>query len=287
MNDGTRILLSSITIFVLISLVFFGFSLFMESNLDKVQNDLAILSDTDISDVLSVSEQSNEYAYECSGTSPVVKVPNDFSTIQSAIDSVRGETIISVAPGVYNESIVLKPEVCLVGEEFGKVEIQGLGSPVIEASSKSKVENFKISSLGRSNIGISVVNAQQVNINMNTFENLIYGVHSSENSQLSVVANGFSNVDFGIFLRDSEFFVEQSNIQASSAALEVASSKGDVVGLVIESGEYGIKCENSDVFFDKNIFKKQTVLALKLCKEGEYELGNNFFDDVNEEVLYE
>ena len=286
MGEGQNILLTSLIIFVVFCLAFLGFTFFIYPNLDSPQQDLAVLPESDDPDVLSVFEQTNPYAYECPGTFPVVEVPNDFPTIQSAIDAATAGTVISVFPGIYSENIVLKPEICLIAQEFAKSEIQGLGDVVIEATSKNKIKNFKITSLGRSDVGISLEDAQEVNIEINSFENLNFAISASEESQLSAISNSFRNVGLAFYIQDSDFFVEQSNIRATNSAMDIVFSKGDIIGMVFEGGEYGVKAKNSELFFDKNIFKKQSVAALELSQEGDYEFGNNFFDGVNEEILY-
>ena len=284
MKEGESILAQSVSVFVVLVALFLGYGFFVSPYLDQEQGEQEVLP---AEDVLSVVDQSNPYAYECSETSPVLEVPSDYSTIQDAVDAAVETTIISVAPGIYTESIVLKPGICLVAEEFGKSELQSLGDTIVQMSSESKIENFKINGLDGSRVGISAIDAQGVNIQVNTFENLEYGVLSSENSELSVSANSFRFVDSAISIENGSFFVEQNNVHSNIVGLDVVSCDGEVVGLVFEGGEYGVRSENSELFFNKNIFRNQTVTALLLSNEGEYEIGDNFFDNVNEEILYQ
>ena len=284
MKKGESVLIQSVSIFIVLLVFFLGYGVFVSPYLNQEQGEQEVLTATD---VLSVVDQSNIYAYECPEDSPVFNVPTDYSTIQGAIDAALETTIISVAPGIYIERIILKPGICLVAEEFGKSELQSLGNTIVQMSSQSKIENFKINGLDSSRVGISVVDAQGVNIQINAFENLEYGVLSSQNSELSVKANAFRFVDYAIFAEDSSFFIEQNNINANVVGLDVASCDGDVVGLVFEKGEYGVRADNSDLFLNKNVFRNQTIAALMLSHEGDYEIGDNFFDNVNEEILYE
>ncbi len=283
MSDGESVLVQSVSLFSLLLLAFLGYGFFLSPNLNQEEPQQEVLPATE---VLSVVDQSNPYAYECPETFTVIEVPNDYPTIQKAIDAAVGGTIIRVAPGIYVESITLKPQICLVAEEFGKSELQSLSDVIVQASNQSKIQNFKINGLDRSSIGISVVNAQGVNIEINTFENLEHAILSNDNSELSVNANSFRFVDYAVSIENSNFFVEQNNIHANLVGLDVVSSYGEVVGLVFEGGEYAVKSENSDLFLNKNIFRNQTSAALQLSNEGSYEIGDNFFDNVNEEILY-
>ncbi len=283
MSDGESVLVQSVSLFSLLLLAFLGYGFFLSPNLNQEELQQEVLPATE---VLSVVDQSNPYAYDCPETFSVIEVPNDYPTIQRAIDAAVGGTIIRVAPGVYIESIKLKPEICLIAEEFGKSEIQSLSDTILQASSQSKVQNFKINGLDRSSVGISAVNAQGVNIEVNTFENLDYAILSSENSELSINANSFRSVDYALSIENGSFFLEQNNIHANIAGVDAVSSSGEIVGLVFEAGEYAVKSQNSDLFLNKNIFKNQTSTALQLSNEGNYEIGDNFFENVNEEILY-
>lgn len=279
MNDGKDILITSLSVFAVFVVASLGFGFFIYPSMheDEVVPE---------SDVLGAVEQANIYAYECPQDFPVINVPADFSSIQGAIDSVQGGAIINVASGIYAESIVLKPQICLVGEELGEVEIQGFSDTVIRASSQNKIENFKISSLGKADVGILVDNVEEVNIDVNTFQNFKTAV-VAENSTLSVRSNGFWDVEKAVSFTNSEFFLEESHVQSSDVSVEAFSSSGDVVGMVFEGGNYGLTAQGSDLFFDKNNFRRQSVAGMSLCSEGDYEIGSNFFDNIDEDILYD
>ncbi len=282
MNKGQKILLDSLLIFGVVSFAFLAFGFFVYPNF-FVHEKAEVLPATE---VLSVFDQQNPYAFECPDSFPVVHIPNDYPTIQEGIDSVNTGSVIKVAPGVYNEHIVLKSNVCLIGEEFGKVELQGFNDTVIVASGNNQIKNFLIKSLGRSEIGVLVSGAEGVNIHVNSFENFQNAILANEFSKISVNSNVFTNVDNAITLKESMFFVSQNNIEASNIALHSAFSEGEFLGQVINGGEYGVKAENSTIFFNANIFKNHSRAGMQLCENGEYEIGDNFFNNTNEEILY-
>ena len=282
MNKGQKILLDSLLIFVVLSFALLSFGFFVYPNL-VVHEQEEVLPATE---VLSVFDQQNPYVFECPNTFRVVNIPGDFPTIQEGIDSVNTGAIIKVAPGVYNEHLVLKSNVCLIGEEFGKVEIQGFDDTVIEAKGNNQIKNFFIKSLGRSKVGILVSGTDVVNIHVNSFDNFENAIVVNESSRISVNSNVFTNVDNAVTLQESMFFVSQNNIEAKKVALNFILSEGEVLGQVVTGGEYGVKAENSTIFFDSNIFKNQNIAGMQLCENGEYEIGDNFFNNTNEEILY-
>ncbi len=282
MNEGHKILLNSLTVFLILSfgLLTFGFFVYPNLEISKKKEVLPV------SEVLSVVDQQNPYAFECEPTSPVVYVPVDFPTIQEAINSVNTETTIKVAPGIYNEQIVLKPNICLIGEEFGKVELQGFSDTVIQASSNSQVKNFVITSLGKSEVGVLISNSEHVNIEVNSFSNFETAILVQGLSKVSINANVFRDISSAAVVENSMFFMNQNNIEVEKVGLSFTSSEGEVIGHVIAGGENGIKANQSVIFFNTNIFKNQSLAGMQLCIEGEYEIGNNFFENTNEEIVY-
>ncbi len=282
MNEGVKILVNSLTVFLVVLFASLSFGFFVYPNFDFGGES----EREPVSEVLSVVDQQNPYAYECPGNFPVLKVPTDFPSIQQAIDSATSGAIISVAPGLYNEVIVLRPNVCLIAEKFGKTEIQGFSSTVIETSSNTQIKNFLITSLGKAEKAINIVNGQNVNIESNAFDNFKYGVFVTQDSKVSVNNNVFQNTDVGIFLQESMFFTQENRIEISQTGLEILDSEGEILKKTIVGGEYGVKATNSNIFFDKNIFQNQSLAGMQLCTEGDYEIGHNFFDNANEEILY-
>ncbi len=282
MGEGKDVLVTSLSVFAVFVVVSLAFGFFVYPNLDIHESG----DSTPESDVLGALEQANHFAYECPEGFPVVNVPSDFSSIQGAIDSVQGGAIINVASGLYAESVVLKPQICLIGEELGEVEIQGFSDTVIKTANQNKIQNFKVSSLGNADVGILVSGAQEVNITENTFQNFKTAIVVEKLSTVSIRSSGFWDVQKAMSFTDSQFFLEESHIQFSDVAVESFSSRGDVVGMVFEGGEYGLKADDSNLFFNKNNFRSQSVAGMELCSLGDYDLGSNFFDNIDEEVVY-
>jgi len=279
MNDGQKILLNSLMIFGILGFLFFAFGFFIYPNL----KDTVVEEESAVTSVLG---EQNPHSYECPESSRILNVPEDYPSIQEAIDASVEDTIIYVAPGIYNENLVLQPKVCLISEEYGEAEIQGYKDVVIVANGENQIKNFKISNVNGRGVGIGLSESPVVSIEVNFFTNLDKAIVVMEDSRVNITANSFREVKTAIFVGDSFIYADQNNIEASNIAIEIYDSEGEILGKVINGGQYAIKARNSNILFDKNIFKNQEVAGMDLCRNGEYTFGSNFFENVDEEIFY-
>ena len=279
MNEGEKIFLESIGIFALVCGLFLVYGVFISP---KLYSDRENIVEEPKAEVLAAIDQQNPHAYGCLENAPIVNVPEDYETIQEAIDLVQQGTIIDVSPGSYNENLKLRSSVCLVGDVGGKTEL--IGS--VFMSSNSHIRNFKIVGEDNSAFGILAQASEMVSIEANSFLNFETAIIVEEGSRVNISSNSFRNVGVGISVTDSFFFTTQNNVEAEEVSMFVKNSEGDIVGKVLASGEYGVKAENSVIFFNKNIFRDQSIGGMYLDSNGDYEIGDNFFEDIDEEIIY-
>jgi len=74
----------------------------------------------------------------------VVRVPEDFPTIQAAIDVVAEGGTVLIGPGLYKENVQIKKSLRLVGVDQKQVNIQAVDErqPIIFVSSKSPIQVY-------------------------------------------------------------------------------------------------------------------------------------------------
>lgn len=87
----------------------------------------------------------------------VVRVPEDFSTIQAAIDAVAEGGTVLIGPGLYKENLTITKSVRLVGVDQEQVDIQAADEhkPIIAATSKNLIQvYFEGFTLGDPNVTI-------------------------------------------------------------------------------------------------------------------------------------
>ena len=99
-----------------------------------------------------------------------ITVPNtEQTTIQQAIDAISGSGTITILRGDYSESLVIRSDITLQGEETAQVKIISPDSgPAIDLTGINNVtiRNLSITS---SSIGIQITNSTNINIHNNVF----------------------------------------------------------------------------------------------------------------------
>ncbi len=147
----------------------------------------------------------------------IIKVPDDFQTIQEAIDSAFSDDIVKVSPGVYQENIIIKEGISLVGTEESlfsevaeenKVVIDGNHSGNVVSFQKSVGEKTKLS-------GFVIINSGE---NLN-------GIFIDSASPI-IENNIIENNGYNIYVRGESFPTIQNNIsRLSTKGIQVYNSK--------------------------------------------------------------
>jgi len=119
------------------------------------------------------------------GTSQVLNVPNDFASIQEAVDAASDGDLILIAPGTYNEAVQVTTS---------NIVIRGLDRNEVVLDGNFELENG-IRVVGAS--GVAIENMTAMNYTKNGF--FWTGATGYRGSYLTAVRNG----DYGIYAFDS------------------------------------------------------------------------------------
>jgi nitrous oxidase accessory protein len=120
-----------------------------------------------------------------------IVVPDDYATIQSALDAAHNGDRIYVRSGIYHENLNIHKAISLVGENMDSTIIdgnssQGYHAPIRIASNNVTVTGFKIAD---SWTGISLNKVFGCNISCNRLTNNHEGILLSDSSGNTLMAN--------------------------------------------------------------------------------------------------
>jgi len=161
----------------------------------------------------------------------IIRVPEDYPTIQEAIDAADPEATIIIAPGTYTESIVIDKPLTIIGGTGSSTTFDGGGSGIAvtitgDAASGTIVTNIVITSYDQ---GIFIDNSSDVKI----YNNIMFYMGDS-----GIALDG-ENADNNL--------IYSNTIYSNNIAIDVAeSSTGNVIyGNTISENQVGINVGHS------------------------------------------
>ncbi|MEM3700164.1 MAG: NosD domain-containing protein [Candidatus Bathyarchaeia archaeon] len=146
--------------------------------------------------------------------------PDDFKTIQDAINNASSGDIIFVRNGTYIENIVITKSITLIGEnsDFTIINGNNTGHVVVIEANNVNIQGFTIKMSGSvpySGIFVKPPSASNAIINNKIVENS-YGIYLYFSSNNIVSRNLFSNNIYGISLTSCSNNIVSDNIVLSS-----------------------------------------------------------------------
>ncbi len=135
----------------------------------------------------------------------IVYVPDNYSSIQEAINAVSVDDTIIVHKGTYNENVVLNKSLSLIGDGLPTVDAQQNGSAIRITADGCVVKGVRcVNAKYPSNAGIRVDSDSNVIVNNSCGKNN-YGICLDWRSSCNTIKNNtcFENCDDGIDLSHS------------------------------------------------------------------------------------
>jgi parallel beta-helix repeat protein len=182
----------------------------------------------------------------------VIRVPEDYSTVQAAIHAAAPGATIWIAPGVYSEPLVINKTITLIGEPGSEPIFNGGGSgiaiTIVSGGSGSTIAGIIITNWDQ---GIVVQNANCCKIYdnimslMNTNAIAFQGTSAVSNQ---VCNNIFQQDAVGVDVTSSSYnnTISQNIFKLSSTGLKVETSGNIVCENMISNNQLGMSLVNSD-----------------------------------------
>ena len=207
----------------------------------------------------------------------VIRVPGDYPTIQEAIDAAVDGDTVSVAEGTYEENIVLKSNVDVIGIGAEMTTITASEGNVVTADTVAEVtlEGFTIDGQDSGRYGIYCVNTEPSvkihgNIIMNIWGDGIYCYYSSptisNNIITEIVFDGiYLNWSGPSIISNIITYVGTNGIHSEVGTHNPPYIKGNTIkdtggdgvfchndsspliedNIITQTGDHGIECHNS------------------------------------------
>jgi parallel beta-helix repeat protein len=159
-----------------------------------------------------------------------IVVPDDYSSIQAAVDATSEGSVIFVRSGTYYENVAVNKSLSLVGENCEDTVIYGNWSegylrPISIMHDGVGVFGF---ALADAYSGVSILNVDNCRIEGNKFVNNRYGVTVGSGSGNCVVGNSFESTKFGAYAiqltRASDTIIEGNDISDVSVGIAVTDT---------------------------------------------------------------
>lgn len=160
-----------------------------------------------------------------------IVVPNDYSTIQAAIDNASDGDEILVKNGTYHENLIIDKAISLTGEDNNSTVIQGNGNATILVRHDSvDIKGFNI----------------QGSLEMLVYD---YGVHLLSVKNCNIFDNRVENAYTGVWLFDSSFnnVFENKIAESWSEGIYLDASCNNVFAKnsIVGNNYWGIRIKNA------------------------------------------
>jgi len=181
--------------------------------------------------------------------SVTIKVPNDYTSIQKAIDNASAGDTILVSSGTYYEHIIIDKSINLIGEGEKNTKIDG-NNTEYEHVININVDNVNIS-------GFSIVNAGYSS----------GGIRFNEVSSIIIDNCSFADNEYGVYIfRSNNVKIVYNNFFDNNLGLTLGSSNSNLIlKNSIFDNIYGIDASDSDlnIFSGNSIWNCTTGVAIR------------------------
>lgn len=174
----------------------------------------------------------------------IIKVPEEYSTIQAAVDAANSGDIIQVASGIYYELVSMNKSVKLVGEgsETTIIDANGTGTVVYVTANNVNISGFTMRSTmgcGECEVlapGVYLHGVNGCRVRSNVLLNNFYGIVLSSSSNNTISGNLVMDNQYGIDVSSSSNNTIRDNVVASNWVYGIylfASSGNQIFGNTI------------------------------------------------------
>lgn len=213
-------------------------------------------------------------------------VPDDYKSIQDAINNASSGDIICVRLGIYYENIVINKSITLIGENRESTIIDGgrLGNVISIQASNVNISGFTIqNSDPRTGCGICIERFGNIVISGNNIKNANVGIQITFSSQNQVCENTISENYIGIQLiyssgnticrnviKDNFDGIDIYYYSINNMIYENIFSGNDCGLYISWNSDNNVFHHNNFVDNNRNLYSEQTINMWSVNGEGNY-----------------
>ncbi|MEM3610249.1 MAG: NosD domain-containing protein, partial [Candidatus Anstonellales archaeon] len=221
-------------------------------------------------------------------TSKKIIVPEDYSTIQEAIDAVEPDSVIYVKAGVYLEHIVINKPLWLIGEDSNKTIADGqkIGATLTIKASNVFIRGFTITGGGviegllGQGIGIALYNAVNCTIINNRIIGNRMGIYLHSSSNINISNNIIMNNREGIYLYNSTHnsIIRNDIVENEYFAIHLFSSnntqiiRNNMVNNSLSIYLYASSCNN-------------TIIENNMIRSGDMIISTSLYNNISKNIF--
>jgi parallel beta-helix repeat protein len=243
--------------------------------------------------VLLVGLLASAFDLRVSGMcSSEITVPDEYQTIQEAINNALDWDTVYVRSGVYYENVVVNKTVSLVGEDLRTTIVNGngTGTVITVISDNINITGLTIQRSGSTDddAGIDLLNVSDCRISGTNITNCHWGIClASPSRNNSISGNNITNDYCGILVVTSHNnTLSQNYIADNYGAIEVThySSDNRICGNNVTNNEYGIGFWLSDSNSVSENIVTNNVHGILVTFSRHNEIYHNIFVDNGEQA---
>ncbi|MEM3769751.1 MAG: NosD domain-containing protein [Candidatus Bathyarchaeia archaeon] len=218
-----------------------------------------------------------------------ITVPDNYPTIQAALEASNNGDIIFVRAGVYFENVVVDKSVSLVGENAATAIIDGGGSGTVIyiTANNVQVTGFTIrNSGGWPSYGVRIEDVNNCNVFRNNLTNNWCDIRLYYSSNNSIAENIITNSEIGIWVANSlNNSITKNTITNNNYGIEIDyCSENNINENDIMTNNYGIvltSASNNNIYhnnFINNADQIDSFDSVNAWDDG-YPSGGNYWSD--------
>jgi len=227
-----------------------------------------------------------------------VKVPENYPTIQEAIDNSGMQINIIVSTGTYNENLTILGATCLTAE--GSVEIIGaqnnrptisiLGgnTKITGITVKSNATEEEVEMWHKASCVFVDGEDAMVSIVSNRFDSCHIAISAINQARLFIKGNivEANSQKYGIALTNSEVKSEQNTVNNARYAQYYYGCEGEVSNETITGGFYGISTYSTSALqIHNNTLREVQYAGINYAEAGNDDIRDNTFENMSIELF--